>query len=887
MIPRPVAALFRVALRAWPPHARARFGADLEDQLTRAWLDEAASRGRLAQIRIAIRLSTDTIASGAGFRADERHGRRGTPATPSRTPLMHGTLYDVRLAARSLIKARGFSMTAVLILALGIAATTTAFGVANAVLFTPLPFRQPQRLATIGGVLREAPDQPTVASPGDIQGWREGARSFESIAVFNLSTLALDAAEGRERVAGVAVTANYFDVLGVAPRIGRGFRAGEDVPGSERVIVISDALWRRHFDADPAIAGRTLRSGTNAFTILGVMPPGFRGPEDHYFPRSDYWTTLRVNWATAGRGGHYLRTVARLRDGVTIEQARAEIAAIADRASAAFPSTNEKWTARVLGLQEELVRDSRPTLLLLLAGVGLLHLTVCANLASLLLSRGVSRQREFAIRTAIGATRARIVRSILAESLLLSVAGAAAGVGLAAWLLRATAALLPDMSRSSEFALSGPTVAFAASLALLTALLFGAMPAIRAASQSPWAGLRSGGRGSSGAATGLRRLLVAGEVAVSVMLLVAAGLLVRTVVSLASEPRGFSARNVETARLQLPADDNAGATARLAHALVDQIAALPGVEAAGTTTSLPLYGLNNVGLGVKTRTTDGERELGWSYRAVTPGYFDALKLELIEGRLLSRSDVTGMPGAVVINDAAARLFGTGSPIGRPVHFDFGDRVFDGAIVGVVRGVRHESLGESPAPEFYVPYAQHPVMDTLFLALRTGGRLPDAQELKALVHRVDPRVTIDDVQVMQTLVNRAMGPQRLNALLLTALSALALVLAVVGLYAVIAQTVAQRVREIGIRLALGANRSSVSWLVMRDGLTLTAAGVAAGMIGAWAAARIIARLLYAVPPRDPATFITVAALLLVVAAAASFVPARRASCVDPIVSLRCD
>lgn len=797
---------------------------------------------------------------------------------------MSGFAYDLKLAVRALLKARTFTATAVLILAVGIGAVTSVATLVYEVLLRPLPYPDPERLVMIWSVPREAPGEHQVVSPGDINDWREQSHTFEAIAVFNLATVTLDGPEGRERVPGAQVTANYFDVLGVRPRLGHAFTASTEQPGGTPAIVLSHGFWLRRFGGDPSIVGGTLRIGTFDLPVAGIMPPGFQGPEERYFGRTDFWIPLRVNFQSAGRGGRYLRTVARLKADVSLLQAQEDVRRIADRASAAYPDTNRGRRAAVVPLHDELVAGVKPVLLMLLTAVALVHLTVCANLANLLLSRSIGRQREYAIRAAIGASRGRIVRSAVLESGVLAIAGGILGLFVAVWLTRAVALLVPDLPRVDAITLQTPAAAAALVAAVLSAALFGQLPAFGAAAYDPWRALQTSGR-AAGSRGGVRRALVTAEIAISVTLLICATLLVQSFLTLASEPSGFSSSGVLTARVGLAGADRSTAHEEAAERVLAEIRELPGVDEAGFTTSLPFAGLNNVGLNVKTRTRDGEREVQMRYRAVTPGYLRAMRLQLKSGRLLLDSDRAGAPGAVLINDATARAYGGEDPLGAPITVNFGGQELQGTVVGVVAGVRHDDLGVAPEPELFVSYAQHPVLSPLFLAVRSDGPLPSAAAIRDAVRRHDARATVDDVVPLAALVDGSLATERMNAVLLLGLAGIAVVLAVVGLYAVISHGVAQGVREIGIRLALGAARAQIQRLVLSDGLVLACMGISIGIVASRFAGGLLQRLLYRIEPHDVWTYVAVSLLMVAVAVLASYLPARQASRVDPIISLR--
>jgi putative ABC transport system permease protein len=801
---------------------------------------------------------------------------------------MRALPYDLRLACRSLVKAPGFTVTVVGVLAVGLAICTAVYTVAAHVLLRPLPYPHPDRLVMLWDVKRETPDFHNVVSPGNIADWRAETRSFTGIGVFNVGTLAIDRDGGRERIPGVIVSTNYFDVLGIQPRIGRNFRPSDAQPGAAPVILLSDGFWRRQMGGDPSAIGRSIVSGTRRYEIIGVLPSDFQGPEEHYFGRSDFWAPGWGNLEAGGRGGHYLRVIARLRDGVSLDQARGEMAVIASRSEQIHPQTNQNWTAIAVPMRDEIVGGVRPALLILLAAVLVVQLTVCANVAGLLFSRSIAKSREYAVRAAIGADARRLVQGIAAETLVLAAGAAFVGLLGAAWLCHTLIAIAPDIPRIDGLRLNLPAVGFAAALSISTALLAALLPAVAALRFDPARALNDSNRSStSRSRRRIRRTLVVAELAASVTLLIAAGLLTHSFLRLIRTPVGFSIENVTTARVGLLPGNDVSANPRAHAVAIEEIVrALPGVEEAGVSTTLPLYGLNDVSLRVDARTPAGQQQIVAFYRGVTPGYMRALRLEVAAGRLLDDTDHTGAPGAVVVNEDFARRLGVADPLGVPLRFDFGDQTFDGRIVGVVKGVRHHSPLDAPEPEFYVPYVQHPVLSVLMVAARSATPL-ETGDLTAAIRRVHPRLTVEDVQPMRQLFTQAVAPQQFNALLLLLLAGVALVLATVGLYAVVAQAVTQRIREIGIRLALGARREQVLRLVLGEGLVMAIAGTAIGTGVAYAFAATLSELLFAVHAHDAVVFTAVPSLLFIVASAAVWIPARRASAVDPVVALRVD
>jgi putative ABC transport system permease protein len=871
----------RGVLRLYPSRVREEFGDEVEALVLQTWHDESPARSAVGRVMLALRLLADAARAAIAFRLDPCR-----PLISFRGTTMRALPYDLRLALRSLAKTPGFTLTAGGVLAVGLAISTAVFTVASHVLIRPLPYPDPDRLVMLWEVEHAEPDFHNVVSPGNIADWRAATRSFTDIGIFNTGSLTIDADGGRERIPGVIVSTNYFDVLGVQPRIGRSFRSADAEPGAPPVVVLSDGFWRRQMGGDRGAIGRFIVSGTRRFEIVGVMPAGFQGPDEHYFGRADFWAPGWGNLEAGSRGGRYLRVIARLRDGVRVDDARSEMAVVAARSAEKYPDTNRNWSATAVSMHDEIVGEVRPVLLILLAAVFVVQLTVCANVAGLLLSRGVAKTREYAVRAAIGADAFRLAQGIAAETFVLAAGAAVAGVFAAAWLCQALVAVAPDIPRIEGLRLDLQAVGFAAALSISTALVAALLPAAGAVRVTPARVLGDAGRSSTSVSRRrIRLILVVAELAASVALLIAAGLLTHSYVRLMRTPVGVSVENVTSARVGLlPSRDAAEDPSRQAIEIGDALRALPGVEDAGVSTSLPLYDLNNLSLGVEARTPEGRNELVAFYRAVSPGYLRALRLEVTAGRLLAESDHATAPGAVVVNEEFSRRLGVADPLNVRLQFDFGDRRFEGTIVGVVKGVRHHSPLDPPEPEFFVPYVQHPVMSVLMVAARSAAPL-SAAEVRTAVRSVHPRLTVEDVQPMTELLARAVAPQQFNALLLLLLAGITLVLATVGLYAVIAQMVAQRLREIGIRLALGARRAQVLRLVLGEGLMMAAVGTAIGIGLAYAFAATLSRLLFAVRPHDPFVFTAVPMLLLIVATAAVWIPARRASAVDPVVALR--
>ena len=803
---------------------------------------------------------------------------------------MSTLLQDVRYALRSLRRSPGFAAAAIATLALGIGANAAVFSLVRSVLLRPLPFPAPDSLVSIAEANSRKGWSAMPASAPNFLDWEAGARSFSSMGAYTTGPIALTGRGEPEQLSATWVTAGFFPTLGVGPELGRAFDSAETVRGHDRVVVLSHGLWMRRFGGDPSTVGSSVRIDGEPFTVLGVMPPSFRFPEEG----ADAWVPLAFGPEVATqRGAHYLEVVARRRPGVAEDGAAAELHAIADRLRVAYPRTNEGTTAVVRRLSDTLVGEVRPALLMLLAAVGLVTLIACANVANLLLIRASRRSSEIAVRTALGASRARLTRQLLTESLVLASAGAAAGLALAAVSLDLIVRLAPaDVPRLSEVRIDGGVLAFTALWTLAAALVFGLAPALAAVKAGPMRSLRSWG---SDAASGrgpvrLRRLLVAAQVAVALVLLVGAGLLVKSLARLSSVDPGFRAEQVLAFDLTLPEAryPNEARQGEFARELLSRVRALPGAQSAAAVFGLPLTGLSFSSSMRIGNAPEGADEPSAQLRVASDDYFRTLGIPLVAGRLFGPGDAYGGPHAILASQAAARRFWpAGDAVGQHVRFGArpGTTRIEGEIVGIVGDVRDAELGVGPRPEFYASMAQAPVA-AFHVAIRTSGR-PGAlaDPVRAAVHGLDPEIVVNGLSSLGEIVSRSVARPRFTTRLLLLFAVMALTLSAVGIYGVIAFAVSQRTREIGIRMALGADRRAVRGLVMRDGLRLTLAGLGLGLAGAFAATRLLAGFLYEVRPADLATHLIVTLILLGVALAACWIPARRASRVEPMAALR--
>jgi putative ABC transport system permease protein len=811
---------------------------------------------------------------------------------------------DVRYALRSMRRQPGFVAVAVLTLALGIGANTAIFGIVHAVLLRPLPYADPGTLVAV-----------TNHWPGNARGgmsdpeyldYAERSRGLQIAAMTGVATNLVGGSGDPERIAGALVTANSFDVLGVQPVLGRGFADGDDRAGRSAVVVLSDALWRRRFGGDPALIGKVVGIDGVACTVIGVMGPDFRLPAEFGGDaRIGVIRPIVLDPAAprVKRGGHYLAGVARLRPGVTVPAAAAEMDGTNAALMREFPDQYRQggFGITVVALREALLGDSRPVLLILAGAVGLVLLLACANIANLLLARGESRGRELAVRAALGASRFRVIRQLLTESTLLSLAGAAAGLAVASWCQRAVIALAPTaLPRLADLTLDRPVLLFATVLGVTTGVLFGLVPAARLSRAQVGASLKDGARGTTDAGRRrVRNALVVCQVTIALVLLVAAGLLLKSFARVLAQPSGIETGRVLTLRVSLPQSrypglpDVSGFFTRL----LDRVSALPGVEAAGAGSGLPLaVASGDWSFDVEGRPRVNNRHSGAAdWYVVTPGYFETLGVHLVRGRRPLASDDEQAAPAVFLNETAARVFFPGEdPIGRRLQLTHttGREQPWRIVSGIVADVRQRGLDEPPRAELFIPYRQFQHFAAgvqaraMTIVIRTSGDpLALTGAVRAQLRDLDSEVPAAQVRDMETVLSESVAPRRLNAALIGAFAVLALVLAVIGLYGVIAYNVQERTREIGVRIAVGASRASVLRLVVGDAMRLVAAGVALGLTLALVFGGVLNDLLFDVSARDASILGSVALLLPAAAVLASYVPARRAMSVDPVVALR--
>ena len=814
---------------------------------------------------------------------------------------MHTLLQDLRYGARVLLKRPGFTVAAVLTLALGIGGNAAIFSLVNSILLRPLPYRQPEQLYTIWETIPKFRDRfPSLpVSARSFADWREQSTFFEQIAVISPSAMNLTDAGEPERLGAARVSANFFSAVGVDPQLGRTFVEGEDKPQAQPVAVISDSLWRRRFNTDVSVIGRSITIDGKGFTVVGVMHRNFpfpRGKELHQFvnfeQRTDVWLPLVFKPEDLVEVGSFnYAVIARLRNGATREQAQSEISAIQSRIAQRTPAL-EDLGAILLPLQEALVGNVRQGLTLMLAAVGFVLLIVCVNLANLMLSRAPLRRREFAIRMALGATRARLIAQLLTESLLLALIGGGLGALLALWGVKALATSIPvDLPRLEEVRVDGLAVLYALLVSVATGALFGLWPAISATKLELNETLKVGGRAlTKGPGSGrVSGALIVVEVGLSVLLLVGAGLLLRSFVGVMSVDKGFKAENVLTADLSLSPTKYMEVSNRreFYRQLMEHVDSLPGVRASCVINGAPLSKETTVTIITDEATPQVpilERPLV-DRRYISPSYFKTMGIPLRQGRIFDESD---RKRAVVIlsEKIASRLWPGEDPIGKRIRE--GDNDPSREVVGVVGDIRGSALEKDPSAAMYLPYWQGDISDLSEMALMVRTDV-DSQSMAGVlreeIRKLDAETPIADIKTMERVVSESVSRRRFQMFLLSIFAGVAMLLAAVGIYGVVSYSVTERTNEIGIRLALGAERRDVFRLILKEGMIPALMGVSIGLVAAFAFARVIKSLLFGISATDPVTLFAIAAALAIVALLACWIPARRATKVDPMLALR--
>jgi putative ABC transport system permease protein len=784
-----------------------------------------------------------------------------------------------------MVKNPGFTLVAALTLALGIGANSAIFSVVNAVLLRPLEFQEPERLVRIWEKLPQGGTGSV--STANLKDWRAQNDVLAGMAAYTTGNFNLQSKDSPERVPGCSVSADFFDTLGMPPVLGRTFRPGEDQLGNHRVAVLGNELWRRNYGGDPQIVGNSITVNGENFTVVGVMGPAFSFPSK----LTELWTPLALPADRANnRGSHFLNVIGRLKPGVSFEQAQQQMSAIARRIEQQFPDQQAGRGIQLGVLQDVMVRNVRPALLVLLGAVGFVLLIACVNVANLLLARATARRREIGIRLALGAGRFRLIRQFLTESLLLSLLGAALGLLLAKWGVKALVAMAAQsLPRASEVGLDGRVIGFTLLLALLTGVVFGLAPALQSVKVDVQTTLKEGGSaGESRQNNWLRSLLVVAEVAAAFVLLAGAGLMIKSFFNLQRVDAGLRPDNVLTMGISLPDAKykEPQSTATFFRQLLERVSALPGVQAAGVINLLPLqqWGFNgDFQIEGLPPCSPGQAPIV-EYRTVSPDYFRAMGVRLLSGRFLNDQDAEKSEHVILINQSfAQRHFPNQSPIGKRIDVGINGWM---TIVGVVADVKQAALTDATRVEFYAPHSQVQLSNSMTLVVRASS---DPTALVAAIRRetraLDPAQPIFNVKTMDTVIGESISDRRFNMVLLGVFSGLALLLAVLGIYSVMSYTVSRSTREIGIRMALGAQSGDVLKLVLGHGAALSAVGMGVGLLVAFALTRVMTGLLFGVSATDPITFLLIALLLMAITLLACYVPARRAIQIAPVIALR--
>ncbi|MDT7603415.1 MAG: hypothetical protein QOF61_1412 [Acidobacteriota bacterium] len=809
-----------------------------------------------------------------------------------RTSVLGDIRHDLRFGLRMLVKNPSFTIIAVIALALGIGANSAIFSVVNTVLLRPLPYHNPERLVMVfednsrHGYPRDTP------APANYIDWRDQNKVFAGVAAIAELSMNLTGAGEPERLDGRRVSASLFPILGVNPQLGRWFSPAEDQPGANHSVILSHALWQRRFGADAGIVGKTITLNGYSFSVIGVMPSSFQFPS-----RGDqFWIPIAFTQREAGRrGSHFLEVVARLKDGVTLEQARAEMNTIAGRLEQQYPAENTGVGAVVVPLHEQVVGNIKPALLVLLGAVGFVLLVACANVANLLLARASGRQKEIATRVALGASRLRLVRQFLTESVLLAALGGGTGLLLSVWGVRLLKAFIPpNISQAREITVDVKVLVFTLLVSLLTGLIFGLAPAMQATKFNLNETLKEGGRDSAAGSRGnrIRSVLVVSEVALSLILLIGAGLLINSFLHLRHVDPGFRTGNLLTMSVALPLQKYPDAARQSAFytEMIRRVEALPGVRSAAVTSQIPLTKQgDSVGVRIEGRPepAPGEENIV-ATRVVSPHYFQTMGIQLLRGRAFGDEDRADAPAVAVISDAMARRYWPGEdPLGKRICPGKPQSPDDWiTIVGVVNDVRQFGLDAELKPQIYLPYQQSDYFSPRHLVVGTNVEPQSlAATVRGTVWEIDRDQPVSNITTMEEVFSESIARQRFSMLLLGVFGVVALLLAAVGIYGVMSYSVAQRTHEIGIRMALGAQKWDVLKLAVGQALKLVMIGVAVGLAASMVLTRVMSSLLFGVSSTDPATFAIISLVLVGAGVLASYIPARRATKVDPMIALR--
>jgi putative ABC transport system permease protein len=798
---------------------------------------------------------------------------------------------DVRFSLRMLAKNPGFALVAIITMGLGIGANTAIFSVVNTVLLRPLPYDSPERITMVYTTNEKRGINRNPFSYPNFTDFRSTQQSFDSLAAYTETSAALSGGEFPEQITGIATSADIFKVLATQAYKGRTFNAGDEREGGAPVVIISYGAWQRRFGADPNIIGRQISLDGRSQTVVGVLPESFQFLFTSEQP--EFWTALKPKGGmNEQRGAIYLSVIGRLKQGVTLEQASAEMRTIASRLAEQYKAENANRSVNLVPALEDMTSSLRPTLLVLLGAVGFVLLIACANVANLLLVRAAGRGREIAIRLAHGASRLRIIRQLLTESLLLALLGGAVGLLLAIWGVDVLSSVVPsNIPRFNQTGIDLYVLSFTLLSSIITGLIFGLAPALQASRLDLNEALKEGGRSTAGGRVRnrVRSLLIVSEVALSLVLLIGAGLLIKSFIALRSVNPGFNPQKALTASVSLPSIKYEDEAKQLGfyREVIERTSHLSNVEAVGAIMPLPL---GNNALSISF-TVDGQPEPAAGdtptagARIITPGYFRAMAIPVLKGRDFVEQDTPDSPKVILINDTLAQRFFPGQdPVGKRLRLGMNN--INGEIVGVVGDVRHSGLDEEAGPEFYVPLTQVPISDmALVVRAKNGDPATLAPALRQVVREIDKDQPLFEVRTMNSLVSSSIARQRFSMMLVVLFAVLALALASVGIFSVMSFLVTQRTHEIGIRMALGAQRQDVLRMVLRQGMMFTLVGLGVGLAASFILTRLIEGLLFKVRATDPYTFAGVSLLLIVVALLACYIPARRATRVDPMIALR--
>jgi len=808
---------------------------------------------------------------------------------------METLLKDARYGIRMLRKGPAVTLVAVISLALGIGANTVIFSVVNAILLKSLPFNDPDRLVLVWGNSTAEGNNRNQVSATDVDDWQHQNSVFEDVTTYGNASATLLGDGDPERIYGMQVGDGYFSIMRAAPLLGRVLLPEEQEPGKSRVVVLGYGLWQHRFGGDPSVVGQRINFSGRPYTVVGVLAPDVQPlPTGLVSPRAEFYLPVAEPHDEEQRSARHLRSIARLKPGVTIEQAQSEMNVIAGRLQQEHPRHNTSYGVRLVTLPEDTVGELRPTLLTLFGAVGFVLLIACANVGNLLLARSAARQKEIAIRRALGAARGRLVRQFLTESIMLALAGGGLGLLLSLWGVSLVESLGSQVTPLlSEIKIDSRVLGFTLAVSIVTGIVFGLAPALHISNPDLNESLKEGGRSSGAGASRnhLRGTLVAVEVAMALVLLICAGLLIKSVIRLRDVSPGFNPENRLTMSVVLPSAKYQNAPMWIAfyNQIIERIEALPGVESAGLTSVLPFSGnFDGRGLAVEDHPKPRGEEISVDLYITTPGYLETMAIPLLKGRALAPQDTDTAPLVALINETMAReLWPDQSPLGKRIKFPGSEKNPQPwrTIVGIVSDVKQYGLDKKDPMQIYLPEAQFPTQ-FMTLVVRSSS---DAKGMIAAVRNeilaADKDQAVYNISTMEQLLADSISLRRFSMLLLIAFAAIALMIAAVGIYGVISYSVTQRTHEIGIRMALGAKRSDVLKMIMRQGLKMVLIGVTTGVVASLALTRLISTMLYGVSATDPYTFLAISLLLTAVALLASYIPARRATKVDPMIALR--